>query len=50
MFGALTAILIYGNITNFASAMIWSEELNRDIILTYYISGFPMDCIYAAAT
>ncbi|HWR56180.1 MAG TPA: ECF transporter S component [Negativicutes bacterium] len=50
VFGVLTTIVVYGGIMNFASAIMWSGTLNGKIILTYYISGFPMDCIYAAAT
>ena len=50
IFGALSAILIYGGIMNPASALMWAGELNWKILLTYYISGFPMDCIHAAAT
>ncbi len=50
VFGALAAIVIYGGIMNPASALMWSSDLNGKIILSYYISGFPMDCIQAAAT
>ena len=50
VFGALCAILIYGGIMNPASALTWLGELNGKILLTYYISGFPFDCIQAAAT
>lgn len=50
VFGALSAILIYGGIMNPASALMWANELNWKILLTYYIAGFPMDCIHAAAT
>ena len=49
-FGALAAILIYGGIMNPASSLMWTGELNRNILLTYYITGFPMDCVHAAAT
>lgn len=49
-FGAFCAIVIYGGIMNPASALMWSGELNTSILLTYYLSGFPMDCIQAAAT
>ena len=35
---------------NPVSALLWAEELNWKIIATYYLSGFPMDCIQAAAT
>lgn len=50
VFGALSAIIIYGGIMNPASALMWSDTINRKILLTYYLSGFPMDCIQAAAT
>ena len=50
VFGAFSAILIYGGIMNPASALMWSQEVNWKIILTYYISGFPFDCVQAAAT
>lgn len=50
-FGALSAIIIYGGIMNPASALIWgSESLNLKMIMSYYLTGFPMDCIHAAAT
>ena len=50
VFGALAAVLVYGGIMNPASALLWAGELNGKIILAYYISGFPVDCIQAAAT
>ena len=49
-FSALAAVIIYGGIMNPASALLWSSTLNGKILLTYYLSGFPMDCIHAAAT
>ena len=50
IFGALSAILIYGGIMNAASALMWSNTFSWKIALPYYISGFPMDCVHAAAT
>ena len=50
VFGALAAILIYGGIMNPASALTCVGELNEKVLLTYYISGLPFDCIQAAAT
>ena len=29
---------------------MWAGEINTNILLTYYLSGFPMDCVQAAAT
>lgn len=51
IFGALSAVVIYGGIMNPASALIWGgESLNMKMIMGYYLTGFPMDCIHAAAT
>lgn len=51
VFGALAAVVIYGGVMNPAAALIWGGEvLNREILLTYYAAGFPMDCVHAAAT
>lgn len=50
VFGALSAILLYGGIMNSASALIWAHTINIETLLPYYISGFPFDCIQAAAT
>ncbi len=51
VFGAFSAILIYGGIMNFASAIMWSSaSINWTMLLAYYVSGFPMDLIHAFAT
>jgi energy-coupling factor transport system ATP-binding protein len=50
VFGALAAILVYGGVMNPASALLWADEINWEILLAYYLSGFPMDCVQAAAT
>ena len=50
LFGALSALVIYGGIMNPTSALIWAHTLNWRLLLTYYLSGFPTDCIHAAAT
>ncbi len=50
VFGALSAVLLYGGIMNPASALIWARTLDWQLLLTYYVTGFPMDCVQAAAT
>ena len=50
IFGALSAVIVYGGIMNPASALLWAHELSWKILFTYYLSGFPMDCVHAAAT
>jgi len=50
VFGALCAVIVYGGIVNPPAAPHWSHTLNWETVLAYYISGFPMDCVHAAAT
>ena len=50
IFGALAAIVIYGGIMNPAAALMWAHTLNKEILLTYYLTGFPVDCVHAVAT
>ena len=49
-FGALCAILVYGGIMNGASALTANRELTGGVLLSYYITGIPFDCIHAIAT
>ena len=50
VFGALAVIIIYGGIMNATSLLMWSDTVSWELLLPYYISGFPMDCVHAAAT
>ncbi|MEA5023422.1 Vitamin B12 import ATP-binding protein BtuD [bioreactor metagenome] len=50
VFGALASVLIYGGIMNPAAALMWTHTLDWKILLTYYITGFPVDLVRAAAT
>ncbi len=50
IFGALVSILIYGGIMNPASALMWTSEINWKVIMAYYVTGFPVDCVHAVAT
>ncbi len=51
IFGVVCAVLIYGGIMNPAAAFIWGNEyLNWQMIFSYYVTGFPMDCVHAVAT
>ncbi len=52
VFGVFSAIVIYGGIMNPASLLMWAgaESMSWKTLLTYYVTGFPVDCIHAAAT
>ncbi len=50
IFGALVTVVIYGGIMNPASALMWVNDLSWKTILTYYVSGFPVDLVHACAT
>ena len=47
VFGAFTAVIIYGGIMNPAAAMMMSSEaLKWETILACYVTGLPMDLIH----
>lgn len=50
IFGVLAALLIYGGIMNPASALTVNQNLTPGILLSYYVTGLPSDCVHAAAT
>lgn len=51
MFGAFTAVIIYGGIMNPAAAMMMSSEtLKWETILACYVTGLPMDLIHDFGT
>ena len=50
VFGVLTSIFVYGVLMNTSSALIWSRTLDWEILMSYYVTGLPMDCILAFAT
>lgn len=51
VFGAFTAVLIYGGIMNPAAVMMTSSEsLKWEALLACYITGLPMDLVHAAGT
>ena len=50
IFGAITAVVIYGGLMNPYAALSYANTLNGKLLLTYYISGFPVDLVHASAT
>ncbi len=51
VFGAFSAVLIYGGIMDFASAaMVSAENLSWSLVLAYLVSGFPVNLVHGAAT
>ena len=50
VFGGIITFVIYGAIMNPVSALIYGAEMNWQTLLTYYVTGFPMDCVHACAT
>ncbi len=51
VFGFIATYVIYGGIVNPSTAFIFGgEALNLKIILSYYISGFPLDTVHAFST
>ena len=50
IFGVIASTIIYGGIMNPASALMWSNTINWKIILSYYVTGLPVDLVRAVAT
>jgi len=50
LYGALACVVIYGGIMNPAAALTAGAQMNIGTLLSYYITGFPVDCVHAAAT
>ena len=51
VFGAFTAVIIYGGIMNPAAAMMMSSEsLKWETLLACYVTGLPMDLIHGFGT
>ena len=50
IFGAITTVVIYGGLMNPFAALSYAQTLNWKLLLTYYISGFPVDLVHASAT
>ena len=49
-FGVLCGIVIYGGIMNPASALMVTPKINMGVIISYYVTGFPMDCVHGFST
>jgi uncharacterized membrane protein len=49
-FSALAAVALYGGIMNLSTALLAAPQLTWPVWLAYEASGFPMDCVQAAAT
>ena len=50
LFGAIASIVIYGGLMNPVSALLYSQDLSWQVLVSYYLTGFPVDCVHAAAT
>ena len=51
VFGAFSAVVIYGGILNPAAMFMYSPQaISLSTIAAYYISGLPMDLVHAAGT
>lgn len=50
VFGAIVTFVIYGGLMNPTSALVWSRDIQWELLATYYLTGFPADCVHAAST
>ena len=50
IYGVIASTVIFGGIMNPASALMWSNTINWKIIMSYYVTGIPVDLVRAVAT
>ena len=50
IFGFMATLLIYGGIMNPASLIVSQSKLNREMLLSSYMVGFPFDMVHALST
>ena len=50
IYGVLASTVLYGGIMNPASALMWAQTVNWKLLLSYYMTGVPVDLARAAAT
>lgn len=50
LFGFLAAVVIYGGIMNPAAAIMAHARLNKATLISYYVTGFPIDLVNGVAT
>ena len=50
IFGVIASTIIYGGIMNPASALMWSNTINWNILKSYYLTGVPIDLVRAIGT
>jgi len=50
LFGFLATLIIYGGIINIGAALMWSADFNLQLLVAFYVTGFPFDLAHAVAT
>ena len=50
IFGVLSAVLVCGGIINGSWALLYGSDFSWAVLISYLITGFPMDCVHGAAT
>ncbi|MDF2615804.1 MAG: putative rane protein [Sedimentibacter sp.] len=50
IFGCITTYLIYGVIMNFASVVMYSNNVTKSMVLAAFVSGIPYDTVHAFST
>lgn len=50
LYGFVSALILYGVLMNFASAMLVRAYTSLPVFLSYFVAGFPMDIVHATAS
>ncbi len=50
IFGFLVTLIIYGGIMNPAAVIMWQNKITKEMLISSYIAGLPMDIIHSLST
>ena len=50
IFGFVASVFVYGGIMNPAAALMSNNSIDKSVIIAYYVTGLPIDCIQGVAT
>ena len=50
IYGFIATMVIYGGLMNLYSALTSHSAFNLNMLITFYVQGFPMDIVHAVST
>ena len=50
LFGGLSTLIVYGVIIDLGAALMWTQDFSWQLLLTFYVVGFPFNLAHAGST